>query len=274
MPNILLTYDYLCMADPEPPTYEKALHQIRNTFSTSRLEAQGEYLRTHSGNYSRTQIDSLFDAIEQQQIKLNPEPTEYNCARIEEITVTYTPEGNAYSIRPESKTNPLRKYCTLAYEAGKRLGEYITDLEESGGGRVYDLTFTFQRPTATLEGLRAEEEELQTEHRIAEISPRPQEAEARVGIDVMDIFNRLSRQIEERFDELQKQIRSGASSGEIETLRQRIDDLERQRDRLQTEYREVLERTERQQRVRSEQETLTSKEYGVFRQTTRNISQD
>lgn len=251
------------MSDPEPPSYEKALHQIRSTFSTARLEAQGEYLRKYSSHYTRDEIDKLFSTIEAQLMRLNPEPTEYNCSRIASIEVIYTPEGNGYSITPQSKTHNLMKYCTLAYEANKRLSEYITDLEELGGGRIYDLRYEFQRPTAAIEGLRAEEEEVEFERREVEARPT-REKEVGLGIDVMDIFNRLQRQIDERFEELRNQLRSGASPAQTDTLRERIDDLERQRDRMESEYRELQGKVEKEQKTRVFQKTLTAKEYRVF----------
>ena len=248
--------------DPEPPAYKKALHQIRNTFSTSRLEAQGEYLRNHTGSYTQSETNALFSAIEKQMLALNPEPTEYNCARISEILVTYSKEGNGYFISPKSRTHNLAKYCELADQEGKRLTEYIIEQEEIGGGHVYDVRYEFQRPTATLKGMRIQEEEVAAEYRVEEEKPKGNEA--RIGIDVMDIINRLSRQIDERFEELQNQLQSGAKPIEIDTMRQRIDELEKQRDKLESEYKTLVTKTEREQRTKTYENVLTAKEYSIF----------
>lgn len=254
------------MIDPEPPIPAKAIHQIRNTFSTAQLDAQSDYLQKNSGHYNQAEMNSMLSAIEQQREKLNPEPTEYNCARIESIEVVYTPEGNAFLITSKSKTHNLLRYCELAYQSRKRLSEYILDELANSGTEVYDFRYKFKRPTAAIEGLGQQEAEVGFEVGV-EPSREPVERkteEARINVDIADIFNRLQKQIDERFEELERQIRGGASGTEINVLRERINDLERERDRFQNQYSELLGKIRREERVRSYQTTLTAKEYSVF----------
>ncbi len=246
---------------PDPPTYANALHQIRNTFSSQRLDSQAEYLHQHESSYTRVELDALLSAIEEQRRKINPAPTEYNCARIKEIEVTYTPEGNAFLITPRSKTHNLLKYCELADRAGLNLTEYI----EHEHSPVYDIRYEFQRPTASMMGLREQENELYTElntpmHQPVEKSKK----EANVSIDVMDIFNRMQRSIDERFNELERLISRGAPTSDVNALRERIDALERERNAFQSKYNDLLTQTEKNQTEKEYTATLTAKEYGIF----------
>jgi len=241
-----------------PLSAQSAISKIRHTYSTATLDAQSDYIHRHASSYTADEVNQILNEIEKQRAKLNPEPTDYNCARISEIEVIYTPEGNGFLISPQSRTHNLQKYCELARQSGKHLSEYIiTELEAGQPLEYVDIRYKFATPTAAIQGLEEEENMVQMQGAPTEQKPSN---EARINLDVIDIFRRL----EQRIMELEERIEVGASRQEIDALRKQIADLERQRDEFEKRYHDILSTYEREKTTKTYETTLTAKEYGIF----------
>lgn len=217
------------MPDREtPPTPDQALARIKNTWSTRTLMRQADYIRNHTDIYGGD-MDRLLSAIENQFAKMNIEPYPENCERIEEIEVTYSNEGNAFLITPESRTNNLEKYCTLAHLANKRLLDYIV---ENTTPEPVDIRIKWNSRKL----VRNLNEQIEPEA-VAYYEPPPERhgKEISPSIDISVVFRQMMAELNERFAELERAIRENREK-DVDALIHRINALEGKKDQYAQQF--------------------------------------